>query len=271
MRLLRRSAAGNSYLDADGRPTAARETGDRQATTISGRAGPLAVIEHDPVLSEEGDLLPSVVAAVRIVLENDRLATSIQAQTEDAHRLPSGVVTLLYTDVEGSTELLGRLRERYAELLAELRQLLRRATREAGGTEIDSRADEYFAVIPDASAAVGAAVSVQRQLEVHPWPDGARVRIRIGLHTGEPGRTAEGYVGTDVHLAARVGAAGYGGQIVVSDATREAIRERLVDVELEDLGRYRLKGIPRPVRLYQVSADGMEVEFGPLRAEPVSA
>lgn len=239
VRLLRWSAAGDSYLDANGQPAAPRETDDRQATIISGRAG--------------------------------RLATSIQAQTADAHRLPSGVVTFVYTDVEGSTELLERLRERYAELLSELRQLLRRAIRDAGGTEIDSRADEFFAAVPDASEAVRAALSVQRQLGVHPWPEGTRVRIRIGLHTGEPERTAEGYVGMDVHLAARVGATGNGGQIVLSDATREAVRDRLIEGAIDDLGRFRLKGIPRAVRLYQLSQRGTETSFAPIRAERVSA
>ena len=242
----------------------------RQVTLISGRAGQLAAIEHDPVLAEEGDLLPSVVAAVRIVLENERLAISVQAQAADAARLPAGVITLISTDVEGSTELLDELRERYAELISELRHLLRRAIREAGGTEIDSRADEFFAAIPDAVEAVRAAVAVQGQLAARSWPGDARVLVRIGLHTGEPQRTSEGYVGMDVHLAARVGAAGHGGQILVSETTREAVHEGDADVSYHDLGTYALKGIPRPVRLYQVIAAGRQTSFAPLRAEPVS-
>jgi class 3 adenylate cyclase len=267
VRLLRWSSVGDCYLDAGGRVADTREGPGRELTVIPG----LAAIEHDPVLAEEGDLLPSVVAAVRIVLENDRLATSVQAQARDAASLPGGTVTFISTDIEGSTALLDQLRGGYADLLSELRQLLRRAVREAGGSEIDSRADEFFAAIPDASEAIRAAISIQRQLEVHPWPEGARVRIRLGLHTGEPGRTAEGYVGMDVHMAARVGAVGHGGQIVASDTTREAIRERIVDASFTDLGRYELKGIPRPVRLYQVAAAGQELTFAPLRAEPTSA
>lgn len=270
-RLLRWSRAGDSYLDTAGRPSEPQAGSDRQVTLIAGDGAPVAAVEHDPVLAAEGDLLPSVVAAVRIVLENERLATSVQAQSADAARLPAGVVTFMSTDIEGSTELLDRLREGYAELLGELRQLLRRAVREAGGTEIDSRADEFFAAIPDASAAVTAALSIQRQLTVHPWPGGARVRIRIGLHTGEPARTGDGYVGMDVHLAARVGAAGHGGQVIVSDSTREAVRQRLAEGAFEDLGRYRLKGIPRPVRLYQLSETAADAVFAPLRADLDSA
>jgi len=149
--------------------------------------------------------------------------------------------------------------------------MLRSAIREAGGMEIDSRADEFFAAIPDPTAALRAAVSVQRQLATYPWPNGARVKIRIGLHTGEPDRTPDGYVGMDVHLAARVGAAGHGGQIIVSETTHTAVGERLPEVSFEDLGRYHMKGVPRDVRLYQVAGTDMASAFAPLRAEPVSA
>ena len=267
-RLLRWAVSAGTYVDAHGGPAGTMAGSGRQKTQISGPAGPLAAIQHDPILAEEGDLLPSVVAAVRIVLENERLATSVEAHAADVARLPAGVVTFISTDIEGSTELLDGLRERYAELISELRHLLRRAIREAGGTEIDSRADEFFAAIPDASQAIRAALSVQGQLEAHPWPGGARVLIRIGLHTGEPQRTPEGYVGMDVHLAARVGAAGHGGQIVISDATREALPDQLIEVSFADLGRYALKGIPRQVRLYQVIAAGRQTQFAPLRADP---
>jgi class 3 adenylate cyclase len=270
-RIVRWSGSAGLYLDAQGVATSPSPGAGRQLTMIAGRDGPLAAIEHDPVLAEEGDLLPSVMAAVRIVLENDRLTTSIQAQAADAARLPRGIVTFIYTDIQGSTELLDQLRERYAALVSEMRQVLRRATRDAGGTEIDSRADEFFAAIPDPAQAVRAAVQVQQELAARPWPDGVRLRIRIGLHTGEPDLTTEGYVGMDVHLAARVGSAGNGGQIVVSETTREAVRDRILEAAFADLGRYQLKGIPIAMRLYQVSVPGMPTEFGPLRAELASA
>jgi class 3 adenylate cyclase len=270
-RILRWARSPGAYLDTDGAAAEGPQDGGRQLTQIVGTDGPIAAVEHDPVLAEEGDLLPSVVAAVRIVLENDRLTDSVQAQVEDAARLPRGMVTLMYTDIQGSTELLDQLRERYAGLVGEMRQILRRATREAGGTEIDSRADEYFAAIPDAAQAVHAAIQVQQELATRPWPDGVRLRIRMGLHTGEPDLTDEGYVGMDVHLAARIGSAGNGGQIVASEATREAVRDRLVEAAFIDVGRYQLKGIPTTTRLYQVSAAGTANEFGPLRAELASA
>jgi class 3 adenylate cyclase len=228
----------------------------------------LAALTHDPVLAEEGDLLPSVVAAVRVVLENEELTTSLQAQAADARRLPTGRVTLLHTDIEGSTELLDALRERYAPMLSELRRLLRATVRSAGGTEIDSRADEFFAAIPDPLAAVTAAIKIQRELGRRSWPEGRAVRIRIGLHTGEPDRTAEGYFGMDLHLAARVGAAGHGGQIVASDSTRTAAGAAGLGISFRDLGLYRLKGIALDVRLFQVDTDDLSSEFPPLRASP---
>jgi class 3 adenylate cyclase len=267
-RLARWSESTAAYLDAGGRPLEAGPTQTQEVTQIDGSRGRLAVLAHDPVLAEEGDLLPSVVAAVRVVLENEDLANSLQAQASDAGRLPAGRVTLLHTDIEGSTELLDALRERYAPMLSEVRQMLRAAVRSAGGTEIDSRADEFFAAIPDPVAAVTAAIGVQGELSRRTWPDGHAVRIRIGLHTGEPDRTTEGYVGMDLHLAARVGAAGHGGQIVASDSTRAAFGAAGSGASFRDLGLYRLKGIPLDVRLYQVDTDHASSNFPPLRATP---
>ena len=266
-RILRWARSPGAYLDTDGAATSVPPDAGRQLTKIAGADGPIAAIEHDPVLAEEGDLLPSVVAAVRIVLENDRLASSVHAQEAEAARLPLGIVTLIYTDIEGSTELLDRLRERYAALVNELRQILRRATREAGGVEIDSRADEYFAAIPDAERAVRAALHIQHEIAIRPWPDDVRLRIRIGLHTGEPDLMADGYVGMDVHLAARVGSAGNGGQIVASGSTLRAVSGQLSEVSFTDLGLYHLKGIPSAVRLYQVADSRLTAQFGPLRAD----
>ncbi|HYI33860.1 MAG TPA: adenylate/guanylate cyclase domain-containing protein [Glaciibacter sp.] len=268
-RLARWSESTAAYLDAEGRQLETGSTQTQEVTRIDGSRGRLAAMAHDPVLAEEGDLLPSVVAAVRVVLENEDLANSLQAQTADAARLPTGRVTLLHTDIEGSTELLDALREQYAPMLSELRHLLRAAVRSAGGTEIDSRADEFFAAIPDPAAAVTAAIDIQRELAGRTWPAGHAVRVRIGLHTGEPDRTAEGYVGMDVHLAARVGAAGHGGQIVASDSTRAAVGADDSTARFRDLGLYRLKGIPLDVRLYQVDAVGDSPEFPPLRGVPV--
>lgn len=267
-RLARWSESTAAYLDADGRHLETGPTQAHEVTRIDGSRGRLAVMAHDPVLAEEGDLLPSVIAAVRVVMENEDLANSLQAQASDAGRLPTGRVTLLHTDIEGSTELLEVLRERYAPMLSEVRQLLRAAVRSAGGTEIDSRADEFFAAIPNPVAAVSAAIDIQFELGRRTWPEGQAVRIRIGLHTGEPDRTTEGYVGMDIHLAARVGAAGHGGQIVASDSTRAAFGDADDGASFRDLGLFRLKGIPLDVRLYQVDADHASSDFPPLRATP---
>jgi class 3 adenylate cyclase len=266
-RLLRWSPAGATYLDADDRAVAVTDDPRREVSAVGPADRPLAMIEHDPVLSEEGDLLRSVIGATRILLDNNRLINSLQAQVADADRLPTGRLTLVFTDIEGSTELLDRLGERYTDLLMEVRHVLRQAVREAGGVEVDSRADEFFAVIPEADVAVRMAVSIHERLERHPWPDGVRVRIRIGLHTGTPERSPEGYVGMDVHVAARVAATGHGGQVVISNSTWEEIDGRTDGLAVVELGTYRLKGVPNTTRLFQVSREETAAEFPPIRAE----
>jgi class 3 adenylate cyclase len=268
-RLLQWSPTTETYYDAEGAPTAGEVYYDRQLTEISDGDQRLGAIEHDPVLTEEADLVQSVVAAARIVMENERLSNSVVAQTADVARLPRGVITMMRTDIEESTELLTQLRERYPDLLLELRKMLRDAARHGGGSEIDSRADEFFAAFPDAVAAVRTAIEIQRQVALRRWPDDSAVRLRIGLHTGEPGLTSEGYVGLDVHLAARVSATGSGGQIVISDTTRDAIRDTIDEADVHELGTYRLKGIPQTVRLFQVDDASSPTSFPSLRAERV--
>jgi class 3 adenylate cyclase len=130
--------------------------------------------------------------------------------------LPSGTVTFLFTDIEGSTSLVQRLGDRYGALLGDHRRLLRAAVEEAGGVEVDCRADEFFGAFADAQDAVRAAVSAQRALQLHQWPDQLRLAVRIGIHTGEPALADEGYLGLDVHRATRIcsaanGEAGEGG------------------------------------------------------------
>src|SRR5262245_53851752 len=131
--------------------------------------------------------------------------------------LPNGTVTLLFADVEGSTRLLRRFGDRYATVLEEEWRILRAAVVAHAGTVIDCQGDELFAALPRARAGVDAAVAAQRALAEHPWPDGATVRVRMGLHTGEPGLRDDGYLGLDVHRAARISAAAHGGQVVVSE------------------------------------------------------
>ena len=122
--------------------------------------------------------------------------------------LPHGTVTLLFTDIEGSTELLRRLGDRYGTVLDDQRRILRAVVVEHGGTVVDSRGDELFAAFPRARAGLGAAVAAQRALAEHAWPDGELLKVRMGLHTGEPALRDDGYLGLDVHRAARIAAAG---------------------------------------------------------------
>ncbi|MGE5691355.1 MAG: ATP-binding protein [Pseudomonadota bacterium] len=180
-----------------------------------------------------------------------------------ARGLPTGTVTLLFTDVEGSTELLRRLGEAYGDILAEHRRLLREAVEIAGGVEVDTQGDAFFFAFPTASGAAAAAAAAQRALAAHAWPNDAAVRVRIGVHTGEPERRETGYVGLDVHRAARISAAAHGGQTVLSGATRDLLP---AEFEVVDLGEHRLKDIDEPVRLYQLAGDGLDREFPPLRA-----
>lgn len=177
--------------------------------------------------------------------------------------LPHGTVTLLFTDVEGSTELLRRLGERYGTALDDQRRILRTVVAQHGGTVIDSRGDELFAAFPRARAGLGAAVTAQRALAEHAWPEGETLRVRMGLHTGEPGLRDDGYLGLDVHRAARISAAAHGGQVLLSQVTRELSAGE--GDEFVDLGEHALKDLPRPERLFQVVGPGLAREFPPLR------
>lgn len=178
--------------------------------------------------------------------------------------LPSGTVTLLFSDMEGSTRLLTRLGDRYAAALDEQRRILRSAWSAHGGVELGTEGDSFFVAFPDAPSAVAAAVEAQRGLRAAHWPENERVLVRIGIHTGAPVRHDDGYVGMDVHRAARVMSAARGGQVLVTDAT--AALTHLPDVGFRDLGHHTLKDLPRPERLFQVTAPGIPSEFGPVRA-----
>src|SRR6266480_2881986 len=156
--------------------------------------------------------------------------------------LPGGTITFLFTDVEGSTRLLKQLRDRYGEVLAEHRRILRAAFAEHGGQEIDTQGDAFFVAFRKATDAALAAVAAQRALAEHTWPDDAECRVRMGMHTGEPSVGEEGYHGLGVHRAARIMAAGHGGQILLSQATSSVLEDdELPGIGLRDLGEHRLK------------------------------
>ncbi len=181
--------------------------------------------------------------------------------------LPTGTVTMLFSDIEGSTVLVRRLGERYGEALSAQRTLLRAAFRSFGGRELSTEGDSFFVVFSSAIAAVGCCVAGQRALAGHDWPDGATVRVRMGLHSGEPTLHEDNYVGLDVHRAARIAAAAHGGQVVLSDATRHLVESRLADdVSLRDLGWHRLKDIEAPERIYQLVVAGLPDRFPSLKS-----
>lgn len=180
--------------------------------------------------------------------------------------LPTGTVTLLFTDIEGSTQLLKRLGDGYAQLLTECRSLLRTAFDMYHGYEVDTQGDAIFTVFARSNDALLAAVAAQRELALHTWPDGVAVRVRMGLHTGEPSREDEGYVGLDVHYAARIMSAAHGGQVLLSQTTRDLVERDLPEgVSLRDLGQHHLKDLEQPLPLYQLVITGLPADFPPLR------
>ena len=159
---------------------------------------------------------------------------------------------MLFSDIEGSTALLGRLGDRYGEALAAQRAIIRAAVSASGGHEMGTEGDSFFVVFRSAADAVACCVAAQRALAGQAWPGGVVVRVRMGLHTGEPVRHQDGYVGMDVHRAARIAAAAHGGQVVLSDATGLLVQPRLpAGVSLRDLGLHRLKDLQAPERIYQ--------------------
>ncbi len=216
------------------------------------------------VLNEELGLEPSPFLAQ---LERQILSHDPTLIAPVRRVLPVGTVTFLFTDIEGSTRLIKQLGERYGEVLAEHERILRDAAERCEGREVDNQGDSFFFAFASAKSALAAAVIAQRELAEHQWPDGSRVRVRMGLHSGEPAVGEERYIGLAVHRAARIGAAGHGGQVLPSNATRELVEDEVGGVTVRELGTYRLKDIDRPEPLYQLDIDGLETEFPPLKAE----
>ena len=182
--------------------------------------------------------------------------------------LPSGTVTFVFTDIEGSTRLLQDLGdEGYGRVSGEHRRLVRETFGARGGTEIDTQGDAFFFSFPRARDAVAAAVDAQRALRDHGWPEGKEVSVRMGLHTGEPHVGEEGYLGLDVVRAARISAAGHGGQILISETTRALLGNQLPDgVAVHDLGQQDLKDVQHE-HIYELSIDGRSLAAKPLKTQ----
>jgi class 3 adenylate cyclase len=229
---------------------------------------PMTALVHDPAVLDHPDLVKTVVAAVRLAVENERLRGRVDARASELRTLPTGRVTFLLTDIEGSTGLLQRLGDRYAALLADVRALIRGAVHHAGGREVDARADEFFAGFGRAPAALQAALAIEQAVRERAWPDRLEVRLRMGLHSGRPTLTDAGYVGLAVHTAARISAAGHGGQILLSGAAHDAMRRaRPSGVRFRRLGVHRFRGLREPLAVYQVEAPGLATRFPALRTE----
>jgi class 3 adenylate cyclase len=180
--------------------------------------------------------------------------------------LPSGTVTFLFTDIEGSTALLRELGDGYSDVLGRERSILRETLGSAGGQEIDTQGDAFFFSFTRARDAVGGAVAAQRALAGQDWPGGVDVMVRMGLHTGEPSVGDEGYVGLDVVRAARICSAGHGGQILLSETTRALLGADLPDgASLRDLGTQTLKDVGEE-RIFQLSLEGHD-DFAPLKTD----
>jgi len=180
--------------------------------------------------------------------------------------LPTGTVTFIFTDIEGSTRLIQRLGAGHREVLETHTHLLRKAISEAGGIEVGERGDGFFFVFVSACDAVKAASQIQRALAEHSWPPEGTVRVRIGIHTGEGVLGGDNYMGLEVHRAARIGTAGHGGQVVLSEATAMLLRDSLpADLSLKDLGFHRLKDLPQREQLFQLLIPGLPADFPPPR------
>lgn len=187
---------------------------------------------------------------------------------QSSGRIPTGTVTFLFSDIEGSTRLVQELDPpRYRELLEQHHRLLRTAFEAHDGIERGTQGDGFLVIFEDAPSAVAAAVAAQRSLHGSHWPEGAEVRVRMGLHSGEGIRGGDDYVGVDINRAARIASAAHGGQVLISEATR-ALSERSLPegVRLHDLGEHHLKGLNRPERIHQVTIEGLSADFPPLRS-----
>lgn len=261
------SESTRSYLDNGGNAVALPAHGsDRAATLLDSRGRPMAALVHRRAILNDTGLMRNLTAAVKLAIENQWMHAEIRASVKDVRTLPSGFVTFLFSDIEDSTGLVRKLGEGYEALLEDIRRVLRSAIRTAGGREVETRADEMTAVFEQAPAALDAALAMQRGIAARNWPNGVAVRVRIGLHAGRTTLTDTGYIGLAVHTAARICFAAHGGQILLSQATREAIIEaEPTGIGFRRLGLYELHGLPDPEQLFQVEVPDLASEFPPPR------
>lgn len=256
-----------AYLDAKGQAVALPLEGVDRSVTLLGRDGrPMAALVHDRAALQDPEVARTVTAAVTLAIENAWMHTEIRARATEVRLLPTGFITFLFTDIEDSTGLVQQLGDRYDAFLADARRLLHGAIRATGGREVETRADEMFAVFQRAAAGLDAALVIQRTVQARAWPDGIRLRIRVGLHAGEPTLTDSGYIGLAVHTAHRICFASHGGQILLSRAVRDAVAgSEPAGVDFKPLGFHQFHGLPQPVEIFQVVAADLPISFPPPR------
>jgi class 3 adenylate cyclase len=197
-------------------------------------------------------------------LQSEREIGALQAL--EPLQLPTGFVTMLMTDVEGSTALVQRLGDRYGGLINDVRTVLRDAAVERLGRVVETRADEFFAVFERPRSALDTAVTIEHALRQRSWAENLEVLVRVGIHSGYPTLNGANYIGLAVHTTARICAAAHGGQILVSGDTKEATKGSPADgVRFRNLGEHRLRGLPDLVPLFQVAAKGLASRFPPPR------
>jgi len=215
-------------------------------------------------LKEQFGLEPS--AETRALYEGLLKGAKVSSRPSVAQ--PSSTVTFLFTDIEGSTNLLDTLRDQYAQVLETHHEIMRNAIRKWNGKEADTQGDSFFVTFTRAQDAVQCAAEMQRTLQSYPWPDYKSPRVRMGLHTGEPLIGSTGYVGMDVHRAARIGDAAHGGQVLLSQATRELVMHDLPKgLTIRTLGEHRLKDLKFPTPIYQLVIEGLPFDFPPVRTK----
>lgn len=256
--VLRRSA-DDDWLDVSGMPVQPPRAASR-ITILEAHGHPSIALLHGAKTLRNSDLREAVEGAVRFVVERQRIGEEMAVRHTTPKALPTGEVALLFGDLEGSTELLIELGDRYASVLGRMRRFVGQEARARGGHVVDMTGDEVFLAFSDPAQAVEAAIAIQRRMASTRWP-GADVRLRIGVHHGTVTVSEGGYVGLAVNTASRVMSLSHGGQIVVTRAIRGAAR----DVEFRDLGTFRLKGLSEPVEAFEVRAEGLMGSFPPPR------
>ncbi|MFP5331935.1 MAG: adenylate/guanylate cyclase domain-containing protein [Acidimicrobiia bacterium] len=257
--VLRRS--GEEWIDATG-ATAILPRARGRVTRLDAHGRPAVAITHGAKTLRDPDLREAVEGAVRFVVERQRIDEEMAVRRSAPDRLPTGEVALLFADLEGSTELLTQLGDRYARVLDRFRRFSSQEARSRNGQVVDMTGDEVFLAFTDAASAVVTGIGIQMKMAKARWPEGLKVRTRIGIHAGPVTLTEAGYVGLTVNAASRIMSLGHGGQILVS----RAVADRVGDTRFVGLGSYRLKGLGEPMEVFQVQADGLAESFPSLRS-----